>query len=753
MADAEKANILVVDDLPEKVLVLETVLAELGQNVIAAASGEEALRKVLEHDFAVILLDVNMPTMNGLETAALIRKRKKSAHVPIIFVTAFADEMRTAEGYSLGAVDYILAPIVPEILRTKVKVFVDLFQMREQVRRQAEERIALVREQAARAAAEDAVRRSSFLAEASARLSSSLDFEATARNLARVVVPFMADLGAVTLVDEDNSVRMTELAWKFDPPDPKAAEHTGDDEQEEEVEYELGTRNSECGAFGVPHSELRTPGSLEMGTLHEDFPAPLAAATRDAIREGKSKFLNDFGPEGAPVGPPLPAGFVVHAAIVLPLRARGKNLGALALALGPSGRRFTATDWAVAEDFADRAAIALDNARLYQALQEADRRKDEFLSMLAHELRNPLAPIRNALHILKSPEAIGSRAAQVRDMMDRQVTHLTRLVDDLLDVSRITRGKIRLQAETVEVPAIVERALEISRPLIDAGRHTLSISLPDDSLCIHGDLARLAQVVANLLNNAAKYTPPAGKIWLSATREEGTAVLRVKDTGIGIPSEMLGRVFEPFTQVDRSLDRSEGGLGIGLTLVRRLVEMHGGQVQAQSAGPNQGSEFVVRLPLIPAVRSQGSGVRKVGSGSSSAPDSSPPTPARKVLVVDDNRDAANSIATLLRLEGHEVYTAHDGPAALQIAGAVSPQVVVLDIGLPELDGYEVARRLRGMAAGPETLLIALTGYGQDTDRERSRQAGFNHHLIKPVEPQTLLALLGSFVSGEQRAES
>jgi signal transduction histidine kinase len=693
----DKVNILVVDDLQEKLLVLDSILEELGENVVKASSGEEALRCVLEQDFAVILLDVNMPGLDGLETAALIRRRRKSAHTPIIFMTAFADEILATRGYSLGAVDYILSPVMPEVLRTKVKVFVELFRMTQQVKRQADERVALAKEQAARAAAEETTRRLAFLAEASTALTTSLDFDATVRSLPRLCVPRLADLAAVTLVGDLGHPWRSELAWVVTP--------------------DTTVHSSPLAAAEGSHDEL-----------HEALERVLAT--------GKVESFEGLAVPYPPAGCGRRAPEQLHAAVILPLLARGRILGALALAHAVPGRYFTPADLALAEDLAGRAAIALDNARLYRNIQEADHRKEEFLSMLAHELRNPLAPLRNAAQILRLCNPLPPELHAVRDLIERQVYQLVRLVDDLLDISRITRGKIRLQFEPVDVATVFARAVETSRPLIDARRHHLTVGLPPEPLRIQGDPVRLAQVVANLLNNAAKYTEEGGQIWLTAGREGGEAVLRVRDTGVGIAADMLASVFEPFTQADRSLDRSQGGLGIGLTLVRRLVEMHGGRVQVASAGPNQGSEFAVRLPLLaeyhPA-EAVTNGTQQPHAGG----------PRYRVLVVDDNADAANSLTVLLRVAGHEVRACYDGPAALEAANTFLPEVVLLDIGLPGMDGYEVARRLRGQVGKEKVLLIALTGYGQEDDLRRSREAGFDHHLVKPVDPTTLTTLFTS----------
>ncbi|HWY88630.1 MAG TPA: CHASE3 domain-containing protein [Gemmataceae bacterium] len=374
-------------------------------------------------------------------------------------------------------------------------------------------------------------------------------------------------------------------------------------------------------------------------------------------------------------------------------------------------------------------------------LAEADRRKDEFLATLAHELRNPLAPIRNALHIMGLNRTSAETLAEVRDIMERQVAQMVRLVDDLLDVSRITRGKINLISERVELAAVIASALETSRPLIEASRHGLTVQMPPQPLAVVGDLTRLAQVVSNLLNNSAKYTPEGGHIRLSVEGQDGQAVIRVRDDGMGIPAHVLPKIFEMFTQAERTLDRAQGGLGIGLTLVRRLVEMHGGKVEAHSAGTGQGSEFVVRLPLAP----DNQAVKEAPKHESKAPAQHSP---QRVLVVDDNQDSAESLGMLLRLRGNEVRTAYDGLAAIEAARAFHPEVVVLDIGLPGMNGYDVARQMRKMPELQGALLIAQTGWGQDEDRRRSEEVGFDAHLVKPVDAAALQDLLSRHVSHE-----
>lgn len=418
----------------------------------------------------------------------------------------------------------------------------------------------------------------------------------------------------------------------------------------------------------------------------------------------------------------------------------GRNLGLVQLSDKEIGE-FTADDEAILAQLSHLAAVAIENARLLAELREADRRKDEFLAMLAHELRNPLAPVRNAVHILRLVGPANEELQWAIEVIERQVGQLTRLVDDLLDVSRITRGMVKLDKKTVELSTVVAQAVESSRPHIDAQKQAFTVKLPPDPIWVEADPTRLSQVLLNLLNNSAKYSEAGGRIELLAEREGSTVAIRVRDTGVGIAPEMLPRIFDLFTQVDGTLDRAKGGLGIGLTVVRRLVEMHEGSVEAFSAGVGKGSEFVVRLP----VRSAG----ELPKEAAPIQERSGPECARRILVVDDNRDSAESLARLLRLFGHEVVLAHDGQAAMEAARVKKPDVAVLDIGLPGMNGYELARQLRQEPGQGRLILVALTGYGQDEDRLHSREAGFDAHLVKPVNLEELRAILAQRGVGEK----
>jgi PAS domain S-box-containing protein len=375
-----------------------------------------------------------------------------------------------------------------------------------------------------------------------------------------------------------------------------------------------------------------------------------------------------------------------------------------------------------------------ERKRAAEALREADRKKDEFLATLAHELRNPLAPIRNAVQVLIAKGPAIPELQWARDVIERQVQLMSRLLEDLLDVSRISRNKLELRMERVPLAAVVEAATETSRPLIEAGRHKLAVQLPADPIWLQADPVRLAQVFANLLNNAAKYTEEGGQIWLTAELRGNEITVSVKDSGIGIAAEMLPHVFEIFSQAEPALVRAQGGLGIGLSLVKRMVELHNGNIEVRSDGLGRGSEFLVHLPV---------------AGAPLVPESAPPREdsehevraKRRVLIVDDNRDSAESLAKLLRIMGHEVDTAHDGEQAVEMAGAMRPEVVLLDIGLPKMNGYAAANTIRQQPWGKNMILIAVTGWGQEEDKQKSKEAGFDEHMVKPIDVRSLMNFL------------
>jgi signal transduction histidine kinase len=427
-------------------------------------------------------------------------------------------------------------------------------------------------------------------------------------------------------------------------------------------------------------------------------------------------------------------------ALLVPFHVNGRGVGTVWVVSHDEERRFDAEDRRLLESLATFAATAYQNrlasAALLAAnesLREANTRKSEFLAILAHELRNPLAPICNALQILNDASSDGSAGHPALEMMERHVGQVVRLVDDLLDLSRIGQGKIELRREPLELAALVNHAVEAVRPACDAMGHALTVTLPAQPVTISVDPTRLAQVLGNLLSNACKFTERGGRISISAAREGARAVIRVRDSGIGIAPEQRPRIFEMFTQVDSSLGRSRDGLGIGLTLVKNLVELHGGSIEVTSEGVGKGSEFVVSLP----VAEDASRAASVPAGRSKPK----PPHARRVLIVDDSEDAAVSLALLLDRQGHEVHVAHDGLAAVERAAALEPDVILLDIGLPELDGYEVARRIRAARPHDGLLLIALTGWSQDDARRRALEAGFDAHMTKPVDLDALAKML------------
>jgi PAS domain S-box-containing protein len=548
-------------------------------------------------------------------------------------------------------------------------------------------------------ASKQAERTTRFLADASAALAELTDYKSTLQKVAALAIPFFADWCTADMQEADGSLRR--LAVTHSDPVKLELAH--------ELIRRYPPRPSDPGVMKV----LRT-GEPEWVAMIPDSLLVESAQDEDHLRILRQLGLKSF--------------------ICVPLRSRARTLGALTFVTAESGRVYDATDLAAAEDLAHRTVIAIENARLLSALKESDRRKDEFLAILAHELRNPLAPIRNAVQIYRAKGLSVPELQWATDVIDRQIHQMTRLVDDLLDVSRITKGKIELRKQRVELAAVVNGAVEASRPLIEKWGHGLTVTIPPQPIQIDVDPTRMAQVLSNLLNNAAKYMDQGGRIWVIAERQGDHVLIRVKDTGIGIPTQTLPRIFDMFTQVDRSSERSEGGLGIGLTLVQRLVEMHGGTVEARSDGPGKGSEFVVRL-AVAEVKDQGP------QGAACDGEKGAAAAGRRILVVDDNRDVADSLGMLLRMMGNEVHTAHDGLEAVGAAAAFRPDMVLLDLGLPKLNGFEAARRIRDQDGGTDMVLVAVTGWGQEEDRRRSKEAGFDHHMTKPVDFAALQELL------------
>jgi CheY-like chemotaxis protein len=694
MTETDRVNILIVDDVPDKVLAIEATLAELGQNIVKATSGREALRCLLKDDFAVILLDVHMPEMDGFETAALIRKRRRSEHTPIIFVTAFNDDTHISKGYSLGAVDYISAPVDPDVLRTKVRVFVDLFQKTETIRHQAAHRVQLAREQAARQAAEKAMRRSALLAEASRLLSRSLDFDTTLATLREAVVPALADACQLVLHDPAGG-------------------------------YWFAPSESSTIAGKDPSSSSHARIATVAGKLGQ--------TVRDAIDVGHAQPIDSDAVRGAPDLDPKRQWSNV---IVVPLNAGDAPLGAIICCLQGFRREFDPSDVALIENLASRAATALENARLYQTIRDGERRKDEFLAMLGHELRNPLAAITNAGALTKLLDRNDPSFDEAVEIIRQQASLMKRLVDDLLDVSRITSGRIELRKSVVSASEALVRTAESTAVLLKSRGHVLHLSVPDEEITFEADPCRLEQIISNLLVNAAKYTDPGGDIWLSAARQGSDVEFRVRDSGIGIGPDLLPNVFDLFAQANRSLHRAEGGLGIGLTIVRGLAELHGGHVGVRSDGFGRGAEFIVTLPAH----------EPAGVASSHAPsfdhvmDEDQP---RRVLVVEDQEALSHVTVALLKKLGHEVRAAADGPEALAVVREYRPDIVLLDIGLPGMDGYEVARCMRSEMGEATPILVAMTGYSQHELKRHSPAVKFDHHLVKPADVGVLREVLSA----------
>ena len=660
VADAE--YILLVDDRPANLLVYRTILEELGQNLVTATSGEEALKKVLKQDFAVILLDVNMPTMNGFETASLIRARRRSASTPIIFLTAFTDEMNIIQGYESGAVDFMPTPVMPEVLKAKVRVFIELSQMRRQAAMQAEDR-------ARREAAEETARNFAFLSQVSEGLARSLSREDFTRTLVQMAVPEVAEAA---------------LVWfrNGDAPD--------------QIEW--------ASADGTIAA---SPAALDR----------LEPAVARVMAAGRPMLFTDH------------IGGSLAYAQVLPLTLQGQAEGVLVL----GSREQQARVSPLAADLSHRASIALENVMLMEQIREADRRKDEFLGMLAHELRNPLGPIYNCLQMQKMLSPADPRFATVRDTMDRQVKHMGRLIDDLLDATRLAHGKILLRTERCDLSAIVRQTVDDYRNITDARGLVVKLSAVDRPLWTEGDPTRLVQVVGNLLHNAQKFSNSGDTITVKVEAEGADAArITISDTGIGIEPHMLQHIFDVFRQAEQGLDRTRGGLGLGLALVRGLVALHGGTVEASSRGANTGARFTIRLPLLAA---------RTGETENRAAPAADSAIRRRILLIEDNRDAAESARMLLLHEGHEVEMAFEAQEGLDLARRFRPDVILCDIGLPGMDGYQIVRRIREDDVLAPTYAIALTGYGRDIDQRRALDAGFDLHLTKPIDFNTLRAAL------------
>ncbi len=537
----------------------------------------------------------------------------------------------------------------------------------------------------------------SFLAQASAELAEVGDTHSTMQKIANCAVPDFADWCIIYLTTEER-MRLEHVAMAHIDP--------------RKIRKGKALIKRYSPRLAAISTAIRTGESERIEAISEEI------LQRVAVDDEHLRHLRSLG---------------MVSSICVPLRQRGEIYGMITFYTAESQRRFEAYHLTAAEDLARRAEVAIENAQLYQQLQEADRSKDEFLATLAHELRNPLAPLSNAVELLSEATERPQRFEETRAMMARQLRHMVRLIDDLLDISRITHNRLDLRLEEVMFEEVARSALEACGPLLRASAHELSIHLPKEAISLRVDPARLAQVISNLLNNAAKYTPPGGKISLSARRKgKENLIISIKDSGVGIEQEMLPKVFDLFAQVRHSLENSRGGMGIGLTLVRRLVELHGGTVEATSAGLGKGSEFTVTLPVV---------IDPTPTCAASTSEAKGGTHKLKVLVVDDNRDSATTLAALLRRQGHELHTVFDGAEAVVEAQRLQPDAILLDIGLPTLNGYDAARRILKQAGEHPPRLIAMTGWGQEADLRRAREAGFHHHLLKPLDLDALKGLL------------
>ena len=671
----QRPKVLIVDDHVPNLDVLEVMLEPLGCAFVRARSADEALLCLLRHDFAAIVLDIRMPGMGGIELAMLIKQRKRSQHVPILFLTAhMVEEADLLRGYGVGAVDYLTKPINAEVLRSKVGVFIELFR---KTRTLAELNEALEREAAEREQAQEALRQANQALEERVQ-DRTAELQRVHRGVAENELRLRLAIEVASMGAWEWHLGSGRMTWSTDP--------------EALFGFPRGSLGDDLRLFSLLHpddkpiAEAAVARALDTGVYQVEY--------RAVRPDGRTAWLTDRG------------------RVVADTQGRPERI------VG------------ITRDVTLERETGLERERLLRHAREsrdvaeaASRAKDEFLAMLSHELRNPLNVITAGLAVLDQKAGPDDGAARVRQQVTIQVRHLTRLMDDLLDIARVTSGKIALNRRPVNLAAIVDRCLRLN-DTSGLGRHAWRRSLA--AVWVNGDETRIEQIVVNLLTNATKFTPASGEIAIGVRAEDGDAVLTVTDTGIGIDPELLPSVFDVFVQGDRSVDRAQGGLGLGLTLVRRLAEMHGGSVAAHSDGPGRGASFTVRLPLIPTPPATGDGRH---SGGQRVP--------RRILLVEDNADGREMLRLLLQQEGHEVEEAADGESALAKALVWQPDVAIIDIGLPGIDGYKVAARFRATVALAKTSLIALTGYGTEQDRRRAADAGFDAHLTKPVDPERL----------------
>lgn len=762
---ASPAKILLVDDHEANLLALEVVLQPLGQELVKARTGEEALRLLLHEDFAVVLLDIRLGGMDGFEVAQSIRAQERSKQTPIIFVTAYeSDDFPLAKAYTLGAVDYLVKPLAPEILRAKVEVFLSLFCRTEQIRqlqRQQSENEALHR---FRAIIEHSWDGYAFIGTDSIiHYASPSNFRILGYRLEefighsvfefmhpddkdRMQKLFAALLaqpgGVITSVyryrHKDGRWRWLEATGTNLLDDPAVRAIIGNYRDITE-QKESEQARAELAAIVESSEDAIIGEDLQGNVTSWNQGAERLYGFRAEEIVGKSISVLHFA-EGAGDSPNLlerlGRGEWVEPFHTVRRRKDGTRVD-VSLSVSPikdsEGRMIGAAK--IARNIGPQKRLEEELRRHARELAEAHRHKDEFMAMLAHELRNPLAPMRTGVHILRQSQTPPEVRQRTHDMMDRQLRHLSRLIDDLLDVSRIVRGKVQLRRERLDLRYVVRTVAHDRRPVLEQAGLTLLLDVSETPVCVLGDQTRLTQVLNNLLDNSVRFAKGRNTVTvrIRADAEHRQAVLSVRDEGIGIDPKLLPHVFTPFLQADRSLDRSRGGLGLGLSMVKGLVELHGGRAEAFSEGPGRGAEFAIRLPLeqeSPALSETPSGLQASGK-------------KLRILVIEDNRDAADSLRLLLDLMGHEARVTYAGPEGVAEAKNWRPDVVLCDIGLPGMDGYEVARQLRHSQGTAKILIVAISGYARDPDVQRSRETGIDFHFLKPIDPAQLRKVLAN----------
>ncbi len=690
-----RVNILAVDDSPEKLLALSAVLSELDQNVVTACSGREALRHLLRQEFAVVLLDVNMPGLDGFETAALIRQRKSSEHTPIIFITSYGDQTHAARGYSLGAVDYILAPLEPEVLKTKVMVFVELFRKTAEVRDQAR-------------VLERKARQLQRLTEASLAINSALSIDRMLAVVADVSRDILGAHQAVAVVAPDQK-------WST----PKTAVSLSPEYEQGGERVVLRDRMALLSLLSRMGGTVRLPRGVGRNTgPWRECLAPGAGAQEGWLA------VSLCGRDGHPMG-------LLH----LLHKYEGD---------------FGQEDETILTQLAQMSAIAMENTLNAEAL-ESNRIKDEFLTTLSHELRTPLSAILGWTRTLRSGRLSEEKVGHGLEVIERNVVAQTKLIDDLLDVSRIITGKLRLSVCQSSLVSVIQTACDAMRPAAQGRQIEIVFEqrIPEAEETIAGDPDRLQQIFWNLLSNAIKFTPPGGRVTVSLEKSGAHFEVRVRDTGQGIRPEFLGHVFERFRQADSTTTRSQGGLGIGLAIARHLTELHGGSISAESPGEGQGATFVVQLPSVAVNLDSTESRRRARSQASSGARREPADlKGVHVLVVEDEPDGRELLEETLRLAGAEVVSVESAVQALEALRRRIPDVLVSDVGLPGEDGYSLIRKIRQLSAqeGREIPALAVSAYVRDEDRSQALSAGFQKHLSKPFEPSTLVAVVARLAS-------